>query len=311
MIRKHQTPKRGREINRNRLPYVIIVLVVVLVFCVIAVRQLLSSLFFSPKDRLNVIFYGTNTVFYSLGKSDNVDYFMSFYPDLKVSVPGGYGDYRVGGLGKLVSLEHKPDILRKAFSVTTSSTIDRYFYQATNDIYYGQEKLDIASLKAPSFRDIFFASSDSNFFDRFFVFLQFAQRGRDQYEEIDYRSYLGNDEEFFQDKDFERRYQGYLYNRAFRKEQKTVQILYASSYKTAVYLSKIIEGDGIRVVDLSEYDTPAGGGGKCQVIEDAPSFSISSRSVALFFGCSLTRGKTVSSDIIMKLGDTERLWEVL
>lgn len=293
------------------LPYLITGGIVLLVLAVIMVRLLLASLFFSPKDRLNLVFYGANTVYYSLGKSDGVDYFISFYPDLKVTVPGGYGENRVGGLGKLVEIEKKPDIFRKTFSVTTSSTVDRYFYQPSQNIYYGQDKLDVTTLKTPSPGDIFFMVSDSNLFDRLYIFFQFAKRGRDEYGEIDYRSYVGNDEMFFQDKDFVRRYQGYLYNRVYRTEQKTVQILYPSSYKTALYLSKVIEGDGIRVTDLSEYDAPSGGGGKCQVTEDAPHFSQSARAIAGFFGCTLTKGNTVSSDIIMKLGSSEKDWDVL
>lgn len=300
-----------RKRHASLLPYVAALILVAAVILIILVRQLLASLFFSPKDRLNVVFYGANTVYYSLGKSDHVDYFISFYPDLKVSVPGGYGENRVGGLGKLVSLEGKPDIFRKAFSVTTASTVDRYFYNPSQNIYYGQDKLDITTLKQPAIHDIFFNASDANFFDRLYVFLQFLNRGRDDFEEIDYRSYVGNDEMFFQDKDFERRYQGYLYNRMYRTEQKTVQILYPSSYKTALYVSKVIDGDGIRVVDLTQYDPPKHGEGKCQVTEEASRFSQSSRAIADYFGCTLVSGHTVSSDIIMKLGTTENDWEVL
>ena len=90
-------------------------------------KQYSSSLFSQKKDRVNVVFYGKNTVYYSLGKYDGVHYFISFYSDVKVKVPGGYGNYRIGGLGKLVELE-KSDIFRKTFSVTTASTVDRYFF---------------------------------------------------------------------------------------------------------------------------------------------------------------------------------------
>ena len=79
----------------------------VFLFGIVIFKQYTSSLFSQKKDRVNIVFYGKNTVYYSLGKYDGVHYFISFYPDVKVKVPGGYGNYRVGGLGKLVELEKK------------------------------------------------------------------------------------------------------------------------------------------------------------------------------------------------------------
>ncbi|MEK7079142.1 MAG: hypothetical protein AAB929_03660 [Patescibacteria group bacterium] len=271
-------------------------------------QQYSSSFFFQKKDRVNVVFYGKDTVYYSLGKYDGVHYFISFYPDVKVKVPGGYGNYRVGGLGKLVELEKKTDIFRKTFSVTTASTVDRYFYTPSPGIYYGKEKMDEDSLSFPTYKDIFFSTSNSNVFDRAFIFLQFLGKRKRQFSEIDYKSLLGTDEEFFQDKDFAKKYQGFLYNRIYRKEKKTVQIQYEKSYKTALFISKIIEGDGIRTVDLSDTNFIKG---TCEVIEDAETFSQTAKDMSGFFGCILKRGQPTSSDILMKLGSVEKEWEIL
>ncbi|MBI4973247.1 hypothetical protein HZC27_01420 [Candidatus Roizmanbacteria bacterium] len=286
----------------------IIGLFLILLFGLVIFQQYSSSLFFQKKDRVNVVFYGKNTVYYSLGKYDGVHYFISFYPDVKVKVPGGYGNYRVGGLGKLVVLEKKSDLFRKTFSVTTASTVDRYFYTASTDIYYGKEEMDEDSLSFPSFKDIFFSTSNSNVFDRTFVFFQFLGKRVRQFSEIDYKSLLGTDEEFFQDKDFAKKYQGFLYNRIYRKEKKTVQIQYEKSYKTALFISKIIEGDGIRTVDLSDTNFIKG---TCEVIEDAETFSQTAKDISGFFGCNLKRGSPASSDILMKLGSVEKEWEIL
>ena len=119
---------------------------------------------------------------------------------------------------------------------------------------------------------------------------------------------LGTDEEFFQDKDFAKKYQGFLYNRIYRKEKKTVQIQYENSYKTAVFISKIIEGDGIRIVDLSDTNFIKG---TCEVIEDTETFSQTAKDMSRFFGCILKRGQPTSSDILMKLGSVEKEWEIL
>lgn len=271
-------------------------------------QQYSSSLFSQKKDRVNIIFYGQNTMYYSLGKYDGVHYFISFYPDVKVKVPGGYGNYRVGGLGKLVALEKKDDILRKTFSVTTASTVDRYFYLPSPVIFYGKDEMDEDTLVLPSLKEIFLSKSNSNMFDRLFVFFQFLGKRNRQFSLIDYKSLLGTDEEFFQDKDFAKKYQGFLYNRIYRREQKTVQIQYEKSYKTALFISKIIEGDGIRIVDLSDSNPVVK---ECEVVEEGRSFSQTSTDMATFFGCTLKRGQTPSSDIIIKLGSVEKEWEIL
>jgi len=303
-------PATGRlniKISKIVLTLSVSLLCVIAVF--IFVKAFSSSLFFKSKDRINIVFYGKNSVYYSFGLRDGVHYFISFYPDVKVKVPGGYGSYRVGGLGKLVLLENKSDLFRKTFSVTTASTVDRFFYNDTPEIYYGKNEFDENTLALPGIKNILLSKSNSSIFDRIYISLLFFGKQKKHFTEIDYKSSLGIDEEFFQDKDFAKKYQGFLYNATYRKEQKAVQIVYKSSYKTALFLSKIIEGDGIRVVDLQENDD--GGGGKCRIIENGELFSQSSSYLSQFFGCSLEHGVAASSDIIIQLRDTEKDWEIL
>lgn len=309
-MKKKRAGIRTPSVGRKKLLFMAMCVPLVLAVAVIVYNQLKSSLFFQKKDRINIVFYGKNTVYYSLGKYDNVHYFISFYPDVKVKVPGSYGNYRVGGLGKLAYLEKNNDLYRKTFSVTTASTVDRYFFGKTQDIYYGKDEVGEDALDFPSAGDIFFMPSNSNAFDRLFLYLQFVGKRKSQFGKIDYKSSLGVDEEFFQDKDFAKKYQGFLYNRIYRKEQKSVQVYYRSSYKTAFFISKVIEGDGIRVSDLSEKPL-ALSGVKCEIIEEGTVFSQSAKDLSAFFGCRLTRGSTESSDIIMKLGSAEKEWEIL
>ena len=278
------------------------------IFIYFIVRQLALSLFFTQKDRINVVFYRKNTTYYSFGMSDRVDYFISFYPDVKVKVPGGYGSYRVGGLGKLVGLEGKNDIFQKTFSVTTASTVDRYFFFPSREIFYGKEEGDEDSPALPGFKEIFLSTSNGSIIDRVFIFLQFLGKRRRQFSEINFNSLIGSDEEFFQDKDFAKKYRGFLYNRIYRNEKKTVQIQYEKDYKTALFISNVLEGDGIRTVDISDTN-PARG--TCEVIEEAQAFSQTAKNMAAFFKCTLSRGKPPSSDILMRLGSVEREWKIL
>ena len=92
------------------------------------------------------------------------------------------------------------------------------------------------------------------------------------------------------------------------KRKRRSQIQYENSYKTAVFISKIIEGDGIRIVDLSDTNFIKG---TCEVIEDTETFSQTAKDMSRFFGCILKRGQPTSSDILMKLGSVEKEWEIL
>lgn len=281
---------------------------ILLTLIIILVSQISSSLYFQKKDRINIVFYGEKTRYYSLGRLDGVHYYLSLFPDVKVKVPGGYGNYRVGGLGKLVKLEKNPDLIRRTFSVTTASTVDRYFYTGSSEIFYGKDGADMEDFTFPAFAEVFLTRTNANIFDKLFIYSAFLGKRKNQFSPIEYKSSIGVDEEFFQDKDFAKKYQGFLYNRIYRKEQKTVQIFYQDSYKTAFFLSKVIEGDGIRVSDLSQREIPTG---RCEVIEEANAFSQSAKDLAVFFSCDLKKGKTESSDIIMKLGSLEKEWGIL
>jgi hypothetical protein len=47
---------------------------------------------------VNVVFYGKKTVYFSLGKTDGVHYYIAFYPDIKVKVRRVW-ELSGGGLG--------------------------------------------------------------------------------------------------------------------------------------------------------------------------------------------------------------------
>ena len=119
-------------------------------------KSITSSVFLKGRDKINVVFYGEKTRFYSLDQK-NVNYLLSFSNLVKVIVPGGYGKYKVGAVGKLASLEKKPDIIRKTFSATTSTLVDLYFYQKKTTIYYDNSILK----QTPTVMEILLTNSNS------------------------------------------------------------------------------------------------------------------------------------------------------
>ena len=69
----------------------------------------------------------------------------------------------------------------------------------------------------------------------------------------------------------------------------------------------MIEGEGIRVVDISE---DAKISRSCIVQEEGDNFSQTAEALSGFFQCQLRKGKTEISDIILTLGEREKEWDI-
>src|SRR3989344_2722649 len=281
----------------------------VLLILYIVGKDLYFSAFFQKKDRINIVVNQDQIAYYSLGLSDNVNYFISFYPDLNVAVPGGYGIYRLGALAKLSSLERKSDLFKKTYSSLTSSFTDYYFYPGPSlnkvEVLFGKNKDDFF---LPKTYFIFFAKSNAHFFDRLYIFFRFLGKTRSQFKIISVLpTKKQGDRTVFSSEDFFKTYQGFFYKRTYRMEQLNAQILYTRSFETAQLLGQILEGEGIRVVDLnlSENFTK-----KCEIMEEKEKFSETAKSIGRYFGCMLVSAKTGAYDIIFKLGEKEREWEI-
>lgn len=277
-------------------------LVIVVVFIV---RNVKESLFFSGKERANVIFYGKNANFYSFGLKDDLHYLISFYPDLQLQVPGGYGYYRVGALGKLVNLEKDPEILRQTFSLATSTFVNYYFLPKKTDIYYGEEEENAAD--KPSFTDVFFSQTNASLTDRLYIYLIFLGKRPQEFNILRELSSLKKDGSVrFSLDDFSKKFQGYFYQKIFREEKKNIQVIYHKNITTATQLAQILEGNGIRVADLTQGQRPNKG---CYVKENLSSHSKTAVEISNFFKCALIKESTGIYDIIYIVGDREQDWE--
>jgi hypothetical protein len=310
MTKLNEGSNKSTKVSKSskRTTYVYIFLVVSILFYLtfITMREFSRSLFVANKERLNLVFYGNESTFYSLSSKDPLDYAISFYPDLKVQIPGGYDFYRIGALGKLVSLENKPEIFRKTFSYATTTFIDIYFYSPKPDIYYGKNKVD--EVKLPTVQTILFSPSNANVFDRLYLVSLFSNKRAQQIKTLGnaFEEVKENDIFYITD-DFLKKYQGFFYRSVYREEKRNVQILYYGKYRAADAISKIMEGDGIRVSDISETDKQIK---QCVVKENVTSFSQTARDISTFFGCKLERGETDVYDIQVELGEKEDEWEM-
>lgn len=294
--------------NRKKLFSYKLLAVLICFLCILFIgRKLGQSLFFNPKDRIQILFYDVNTRIYSFGNSDGIHYFISFDPDTKMRVPGGYGLYRIGGLRKLIDLQKDSDILKRTFSIGISSYVPYIFYSQDSMIYYSDSKEEIRQT-LPNFKDFFLSRSHVAFFDKLYLYFRFIGKKQNDFTEIDARTKIVNEDKIFLDDVFSKTYIGYFYQRRFRQEQKTIQLLYESHYQTALYISRLIEGNGIRVNDLTQKKVSEKG---CYIIESTSDYySQTAISLSEFFSCPIKKGRTEISDIIIYLGDIEKKWEV-
>lgn len=269
-------------------------------------KSITSSVFIKGRDKINMVFYGENTRFYSLDRK-NINYLLFFPNSVKVIVPGGYGEYKVGAVGKLASLEKKPEIIGKTFSAVTATLVDLYFYPKKTTIYHQDSPNN--SNEIPAFKEIFLTNSNANLIDRLFLFYFFATNDREDYQTIDLKPFeLGDGNAIFDHNSFYKKFQGSFFQKTYRNYDINVQIIYTKSYKTALLLSQMIEGEGIRVVDLSIQNKFIQG---CLLTTNKKiSMTKTYQRLADFFKCSLKIGETTVSDIILQLGDLEKEWAI-
>ncbi|HEX7543166.1 MAG TPA: hypothetical protein VF385_03735 [Patescibacteria group bacterium] len=282
---------------------------VIIVFVIVCLlyylfKSVTGSVFLKGRDKVNVVFYGESTRFYSLDQK-SVNYLLSFSNLVKVIIPGGYDKYKVGAIGKLASLEKKPDIIKRTFSAMTSTLVDLYFYQKKTTIYYNNSSLK----QTPSLAEIFLTNSNANLIDKLFLLYIFSTNNKENFQTIDLGPFESEgSNSIFDYNSFYKKFQGSFFQRTYRNYDINVQIVYTKSYKTAQLISQMIEGEGIRVVDLSNQDINSRG---CLLITDKNTSTTKTyQRLADFFKCRTQIGETTVSDIILVLGDLENEWAI-
>ena len=250
------------------------------------------------QNRINIILYNSEPLFLSIGLDDGVDYYTYFDPDEKIQIPGGYGEYRIGAVGKLSSLQKDPDIFRKSFSSATSSFITLYLYSNEGKIYYGKLSED-KQLDKPTLGEFMAMQSNGSIMDKIYLYYLLSKRG-DSLRQL----------KFSEADEFAKRYKGYFYSQPIRSERKIVQIQYSDKYRSASAISRILAGQGVNVSDISQmtFDNE-----KNCLIREKKGFEKHSESaikIADFFHCDLQFGPTDLYDIIIILGKLEKSWEI-
>jgi hypothetical protein len=296
----------------NNLRKKIIVFIFIGLFIYLGIKDIKKSIFMKGKERVNVVFYNEKTFFYSFSKESS-NYIIEFEPEKKSLIPGGYGYYRLGGLGKIVSLDRKPELFKKSFSILTSSMVDLYFYPCQAKIFYHSEKNN----NYPQMLSPFLSCSNASIIDRLITWSYLLQNKN----KVFYLDFKANKEGQLDDEDFFKKNLGIFYKTIYRKQKKDVQILYTKSYKTALKISQIIEGEGIKVSDIDMLDNfllrnPNNNfknlnyEKNCWIIENQKEPSLVAKNLISFFGCQFNYLNTNFIDTIFILGPKEEEWMI-
>lgn len=284
------------SIHKKKTGIVKLAIVVGILFCFFLIfAELKQSVLFSSRDRINVIIYDAKPTFYSIGKQDNVHYKGEFDSEISIVIPGGYGNYSIKALGELARIEKKPQLIQKSFSSLSASMVDYYFYSPDPN----------KSSKEPSFFKLLQYKSNASILDRFFLSFFLLNKKPSDYSLLTFEN-TKRVGETIEDIYF-KKYQGYFYQKTYRQENKNTQIVY-SDETSAKIISHILEGEGIRVVDLSyEEKVPD----TCQIITNQRgNNSQTVKYISSHFKCIIKLGETGGQDLIVKLGkEVQQAWE--
>jgi len=219
-------------------------------------------------------------------------------------VPGGFGYYRLGGLGKLVALGNSQEIFKRAFSSATGSFVDSYFYPAKSQVFFGEEKKVVFY---PSPTDFLLLNTNVSLIDRFYILSLFLTKQKNNFKQITNLPVNKDGEDiFFDEKKFYDDQLGFFYQESLRREKAAVQLIYSIKEENALLLSKIIEGQGIRVVDI----TYKPGIKQCTVYENNGMELGTTESLVNILECRKKKMKTNPYDIILELGSREKEWSL-
>lgn len=278
---------------------------------IVGLRALHQSALFTRHDRINVAFFGEEATILSFGLTDNVNYIISLSHEQKIVIPGGYNQYPLGSLGKLVELEKDPRILQRAFSSMTSAYVDYYVSPKKPDVYKKPDTDAPAYQKLELIRKIFSSGNmtNMNIFDKGYIAYLIAKRRQQDFVVLRSTVKLDKDDgsRIFSEKSFLKKYKGFFYHHDLREEGLEIQLRYIN-YKSATNLSRVIEGQGIRVADLSVTDRDQVS--DCVIRTNLKPTVHTVRFFIDAFSCSLERGETEGVDVIVYLGkELEKLWE--
>lgn len=277
--------------------YLLIGMILIVVILIIwLAKQFTSSFFVSKYQRVNIGMWGKRTMILSYNLNSPDHSLIIFSNNYEVEIPGGLKGYTVGAIGKLVDLEKKPLIFKKALSSAGQVLIHKTQYENTNEVYFD----DFGDLSSDdAIKSIITASlfgpGELNLLERIFIFIHLS----DVVGQRTSRFIVSS-----------QKIEPKLYEKVFRNERELVQLQYQKSSRTAYEFASMLENIGIRVSDILPIDRGERREvEKCEVIESDAEVSETAKFLSAYFGCRVVRGDTGIYNIKLILDEQiEKEW---
>ncbi|MEI6327212.1 MAG: hypothetical protein WCO78_03790 [Candidatus Roizmanbacteria bacterium] len=281
---------------RSRQIYLIAGLSLLFIIITVLVwRSYQNSLFVLDRNRILVgVWLGDESYVLSLPKESGQNHILWYPPSQEVTIPGGLKNYRLGALSKVAQLESDPRLYTKAMSQLSGIPLERTFYKNTQEVYYGDNQIHESISEITSqVRSSVWGLEGGSLWDKLFIYQKLGSL----------RS--SNTELYIKLKPDKAN----LYDRIFRNEKQLVQMTYPGTPATAMFLSQLLEGIGIRVSDIGAYSNPVAK--QCIVTEKTHTQSKTAAYITEYFGCAYKTGDTGLYEIQFALGsDTIEEWKL-
>lgn len=219
--------------------------------------------YYKIKERLNIVVYSQRFYLYSIDLRTDLDYLIALPLEYKADIPGGYGEYLLGSLGKLAVLEKDLDLIKRATGRIFAVPVDLLFFKDLGRVYQKPPE-DNEKILQP--REVFLYSSDADLADRIYLFLKLLDAGKRKVKKISVYRFVEDGRLNIQK--VNEYTDGLFLSSALREENRLVQI-YSSYPSAGENLMDLLEGVGINVFEVSSKasDEP------CQIVEYSDSAS--------------------------------------
>lgn len=262
-----------------RVPLIIAASILIIIVLAFTFKETYSkSLYVRKNSRVYVgVWLGKDAYVVSISQNIGQSHLLYYPPEQEVVIPGGLKTYKIGALGKVAQLTGDNKLFKKALSQISSLPIDESLYLDKNEVYYEGSKVEERSIGsiASEMRSSLWSLKGTTLLNKVFLYQKLgSMRGSNTELYVKLKpDPVG------------------MYDREFRREKRLVQMIHSNTLDTAVFLSKLLEGVGIRVSDIGSQPL-SGDGGECQVIERDSEQSATSRYIAEYFGCTYRQGDT-------------------
>jgi hypothetical protein len=249
----------GWQRKKGIHPLALVLGFIIVILMLYLVHEVLTSQFLSRRDRITIGVYDDVPYVFSYDKTTRLGTVIYFNSDVMVTVPGGYGWYRLGSVRLLATIEHKTNaLLTQTFAQLIGAPVDLAIYRTTKDLIdnkvsdFMEYFMSKRGLKVLFSKD--YAISSTNLIDRFLV-NRALNTSPDRLIVVNAENdYVTRDNrKFYTPEKLDSRNKGYFYQKTASESSVKVHITAnRKQYRAGTEIARLIEGMGIKVLSVDE-----------------------------------------------------------